>query len=286
MKIISNTNIVAENQITTLVVNKYEKGAIEGSLEYDCVVLEQPLQIRVIWIESEVTNNKVLSITMRTPGNDKDLIVGLLFSERVITSLADIIELNCEPDEINLWEVRLSKNVIPKIASLEKYQLSYSGCGLCGSTSLKSLELKNPPMLSKDEYWLNSNLVYQLPAVMSEHQKIHKKTGGVHAAAYFNKEGKFLEIHEDVGRHNSVDKLIGSLLHNNDAMPKNSILVVSSRASFEIVQKTVLTGIPVLIAIGAPTDLAISAAKRFDLTLIGFTSNASFNLYHGAKRLQ
>ncbi len=272
--------------ISPLTVSKYQQGCGEASLEYDNVIVEQPLQIRVLWVVGNINHNKVISITMRTPGNDKSLIVGLLMTERVISSLDDIEELYCEGDEVNFWEVKLSKDICPNITSLDKYQLSYSGCGLCGTTSLKSLELKNPPTLSTDEHWFDTELVYRLSNSISKHQTLHQKTGGVHGSALFNSNGEFLQISEDVGRHNSVDKLIGSILLGNKNIQKNTILGVSSRASFEIVQKTILAGIPILVAMGAPTGLAISAAKRFDLTLIGFTSSTSFNLYHGAKRLK
>ena len=283
----------------------------------DRVIVEQPLQIRLSFygnsseFGAKQIVSRIFSITMRTPGHDKQLILGLLLSEGIITSINDIEEIaidtmtdetqttssvNHQKDDDkvdshlhqeNTWEVRLTKGVSLNVATLERYQMTYSSCGLCGTTSLKSLELKSPPPSPSTKSWLDAKRLGYWPAIMKEKQTLFNKTGGSHAAALFDQAGNLLDIKEDIGRHNAVDKVIGELVKTNMncQTDKQLALVVSSRVSFEIIQKTVMAGIGVLIAVGAVSNLAILAAKRFDLTLIGFTNEESFNLYHGEWRL-
>jgi len=284
-------------------VNKIVYKSTGRELVVDNVIIEQPLQIRLFWQDDALGQcSQVLTITMRTPGQDKALIIGLLLSEGVIHTIKNIESLSFEKNEKgsnelsreNLWEVTLSKGVVPKISSLERYQVTYSSCGLCGATSLKALELKNPDKLCQKKSWLVIDDIYQMPDKMKVRQSDFIETGGAHGAALFNKNGILIDLQEDIGRHNAVDKLLGNLLLQDKAMSTDLsllnnrsqlVLLVSSRVSFEIVQKAIMAGISVLIAIGAPSDLAIKAAKRFDLTLIGFTSKHSFNLYYGEWRL-
>ena len=238
---------------------------------------------------------------MRTPGNDENLIIGLLISEGVIKSYDDINGISLEQsqegddqaqdlEQANLWEVRLSDGIVPQLDSLERYQVTYSSCGLCGTTSLKSLEFKNPIKLCQEKSWLSIEHIGLMPESMRNQQLLFSSTGGSHAAALFDQYGQFISLFEDIGRHNALDKLFGHLTIQRHkkvplALMSKMAVVVSGRISFEIVQKTVMAGIPVLIAVGAPSDLAIQAAKRFDLTLIGFASPESFNLYCGEWRL-
>jgi FdhD protein len=266
----------------------------ERKLVSDRVIVEQPLQITLVWInhldDNPSENSQVFSITMRTPGNDRQLILGLLMSEGVIDSFEDIADIspNTTESNNNLWEVTLSKGLIPELSSLERYQMTYSSCGLCGTTSLKSLELRNPPILSEQKHVLSIADILLMSGMMKKQQSLFKVTGSSHAAGLFN-GNCLLDIREDIGRHNAVDKLFGALLESRSCeaneIPEHLACLVSSRVSFEIVQKSVMAGIAILIAVGAPSDLAISAAKRFNLTLIGFTSENGFNVYHGEWRL-
>lgn len=290
-----------ENTEALSQINKFVYQQGKKSLCTDSVLVEQPLQVRLLWHNKvNEQQSRVFSITMRTPGQDKILIIGLLLSEGVIRCFDDIKSIFQENDldpsttsealnqKNNLWEVNLAQGVDPKLSTLERYQITYSSCGLCGTTSLKSLEFKNPPKLSRDENWLPAEKVGLLPDLMKTKQLLFKQSGGSHAAALFNGEGELLDVCEDIGRHNALDKLLGKHLQLKAAKPSNHenlAVVVSGRISFEIIQKTVMAGIPVLIAVGAPSDLAISAAKRFNLTLIAFASKESFNLYHGEWRL-
>lgn len=268
------------------------------ALAHDRVIGEQPLQINLYWHkEGEGLKSKVFAITMRTLGNDKRLIVGLLFSEGVISSLSDIesicpeiAENNSSEQEIeNSWQVHLVKGKEPKLTSIDRFQTTYSSCGLCGATSLKALELKDPPNLLTltDNSQFSSDFIYILADKMRAEQQLFTLTGGVHGVALFNQQAQLLSVFEDIGRHNAVDKLIGHWLFEQKTPQTEQLLVmlVSGRVSFEIVQKAVMAGISILVAVGAPSDLAIKAAQRFELTLIGFSSSQSFNVYCGDWRI-
>ncbi|MFT5758157.1 MAG: FdhD protein [Alteromonadaceae bacterium] len=268
-------------------ISKFRYQNNSRQLTNDHVVVEQPMQIRLFWQQDNIDKEQVFSITMRTPGDDEALILGLLLSEGVITHYqqVDHIALEADDDNSNLWEVRLINDYLPTINTLERYQVTYSSCGLCGTTSLKSLELKNPPQLNNDRGWLSISDVYEMPEIMKQQQRVFQQTGGCHAAALFDVQGRFISLYEDIGRHNAVDKLLGDKLKNEKFKSQPCCVVVSGRLSFEIVQKAVMSGISVLISVGSPSDLAISAAKRFDLTLICFVKDNSFNVYHGQWRL-
>jgi FdhD protein len=277
---------------------KFRYSSDGRELQLDHIIIEQPLQIRLLWQmpNSSVNNSQVFSITMRTPGDDKALIIGLMRSEGIIEHYHQLESILPEIDEHeakssngkvidNQWEVKLSAGVVPDIKSLERFQVTYSSCGLCGTTSLKSLEMKNPPNLNQNKHWLSFSVICAMPDLMRTAQSQFVQTGGSHAAALFDELGQLIDIKEDIGRHNALDKLFGASLAQRNISGSQCCVLVSGRISFEIVQKTVMAGVAVLIAVGAPSELAISAAKRFNLTLIGFTNNCGFNLYHGDWRL-
>ena len=268
--------------------NKVTYSFAGRQLKSDVVIVEQPMQISLLWEIDGAFKTQVFSITMRTPGNDEELICGLLFSEGVIRSIANIEQIQIEPDtddKCNRWEVKLASGIQPELSSLEKFQMTYSSCGLCGTTSLKSLELKNPPVLSDKANWLAPESIQAITQQMRDSQSLFAQTGSVHAAALFDENGQLIDVKEDIGRHNAVDKLTGAYLKQSPVGSIPLIMTVSGRISFEIVQKAVMAGVCVLVAVGAPSDLAVIAAKRFNLTLIGFAGASSFNLYHGEWRL-
>ena len=291
------TEIASKQQITKRVdkVIYSRVGKRSRVLEHDNVVTEQPLQINLYWNkEDHQLETKVFAITMRTLGDDKFLILGLLFSEGIINNFSDIesisLDNSVEDAKGNSWQVQLVKGKVPILTSIERFQTTYSSCGLCGATSLKALELKNPPNLLKltENLQFNSDFVYTLADRMRVQQKLFTLTGGVHGAALFDQQAELLSVFEDIGRHNAVDKLIGQRLFEQKLAETEQLLVmlVSGRVSFEIVQKTVMAGISILVAVGAPSDLAIKAAQRFELTLIGFSSSQSFNVYCGDWRIK
>ncbi|PKI17621.1 formate dehydrogenase accessory sulfurtransferase FdhD [Colwellia sp. 12G3] len=261
----------------------------------DIVIVEQPLQITLSWLEQGVEKSKVFTITMRTPGHDYFLIIGLLHSEGVIKQLTTVESIKIASEDVpgegkhNEWLVRFIDGFIPDLSILDRYMVSYSSCGLCGATSLKTLQLKTDINLSYSEHKnvLAAQSILLLSSKMRREQGLFDKTGGVHGAALFDQQLNIQQLYEDIGRHNAVDKVIGALLASDKAVQKAPlwILLVSGRISFEIVQKTIMAGISVLVGVGAPSDLAIQAAKQFNLTLIGFVSNKGFNVYHGDWRL-
>jgi len=268
-------------------------------LAHDSVITEQPLQINLYWNNTtDGIQSKVFAITMRSLGDDKFLILGLLFSEGIIKRYRDIERIspdsavdNNEKQAIaNSWQVHLVKGKEPKLTSIERFQTTYSSCGLCGATSLKALELKNPPNLLTltDNSQFSSAFIYTLSEKMRVQQQGFTLTGGVHGAALFNQQAQLLAVFEDIGRHNAVDKLIGQRLFSQQVpnIELFLIMLVSGRVSFEIVQKAVMAGISILVAVGAPSELAIKAAQRFELTLIGFVSSQSFNVYCGDWRIK
>ena len=278
-------------------------------INIDTVIVEQPLQITLSWLDKGIIKNKVFSITMRTPGHDYFLIIGLLHSEGIIKQLNDIESINITSedatgeDKNNEWFVTFITGFIPNLSSLDRYMVSYSSCGLCGTTSLKNLELKTDINLSYANHKkaISAQSILLLSSKMRSEQGLFDKTGGVHGVALFDQQLNIRQLYEDIGRHNAVDKVIGSLLaqdqqHSKFKLAHNQldeslqemplwVLLVSGRISFEIVQKCIMAGIGVLIGVGSPSDLAIKAAQRFDLTLIGFVSERGFNVYHGDWRL-
>jgi len=261
----------------------------------DTVIVEEPLQITLSWLEQGIVNNKVFTITMRTPGDDYFLITGLLHSEGIIKQLNHVESIQMAVEDIdgeaidNEWLVTFTPGFIPDLSSLDRYTVSYSSCGLCGTTSLKSLQLKTEINLSFPEHKniIEAESLLLLSSKMRRQQSLFDNTGGVHGAALFDQALNLQQVHEDIGRHNAVDKVIGSLLVS-DKSPQVAplwILLVSGRISFEIVQKAIMAGINVLMGVGAPSALAIQAAQQFDLTLVGFASDKGFNVYHGDWRL-
>ncbi|SEL73323.1 FdhD protein [Colwellia chukchiensis] len=286
------------NKHASTQVSKISYSVSGREIQRDHVLTEQPLQIRLCWQHSQQTKlqQQVFSITMRTPGDDKALIIGLMLAEGIISQYQQLESVCAELDEsepehtdsqamANQWQVKLKAGIIPELKSLERFQVTYSSCGLCGTTSLKSLEMKNPPSLSQQKHWLSFDRICQMPDSMRAVQAQFIQTGGSHAAALFDQQGKIIDLKEDIGRHNALDKLFGASLTQGNISGTAVCVLVSGRISFEIVQKTVMAGVGVLIAVGAPSALAILAAKRFDLTLIGFVKNSGFNLYHGDWRL-
>ena len=251
--------------------------------------MEEPLQLRLEWFDGHKMRDEILAITLRTPGADNDLIHGLLYAEGIIQTAMDINTISMENEAgrslENQWVIRLAKHCRPRWEQLARHLVVHSACGLCGKTSLQSLELKDPPDLSASQQKFDEAYLYQLPSLLLSKQQAFIATGGMHASALFDDQHQVIALSEDVGRHNALDKLVGQLLLQQKLPAKNRILIVSGRASFELVQKSVMAGIPILAAIGAPSSLAIKAAQRFGMTLIGFLRDNSFNVYHGEWRI-
>ena len=240
----------------------------------DVVVIEEPLELRVAWANHE----KNISVTMRTPGDDFDLAAGFLFTEGLIRSPRDIESIR-HWGSPNIVRVGLAEGVVIDTAKLDRHFYTTSSCGVCGKTSIEALRIANMPIAAPPQ--IDPAIIHRLPQRLREQQATFSTTGGLHAAAVFNMRGEPLRIREDIGRHNAVDKVIGSLFRDGATPVSDGILMVSSRASFELAQKAVVAGIPVLAAVGAPSSLAVDLAREFGLTLLGFVREDRFNVYAG-----
>lgn len=250
----------------------------------DLLAVEEPLEIRL--------NGEVLSITMRTPGSDFDLVAGFLLTEGVIEHPSQIASIRhaeaaATPRQAgNAVLVDLAPGVEVDSDHLRRSFAATASCGLCGKISIQALETRPRRAMPDATPVVSAELIHRLPDILRECQEIFDRTGGLHAAALFSPEGCLLAVREDIGRHNAVDKLIGAALRNPSLALADSLLLVSGRAGFELVQKAVMAGIPILAAVGAPSSLAVEAALRFRLTLLGFVRNRRFNIYSGDWRIQ
>ncbi|MGW8847817.1 formate dehydrogenase accessory sulfurtransferase FdhD [Streptomyces xiamenensis] len=251
----------------------------------DTLVGEEPLEIRV--------NGRPLAITMRTPGDDFALATGFLVSEGVVAAADEVTRVAyCAgatadgSNTYNVVDVRLADGVAPPDASLERKVYTTSSCGLCGKASLDAVRTTARwPLPLAGGPVLTPALLSALPERLREHQRVFDRTGGLHAAALFDGTGELLDVREDVGRHNAVDKVVGRALTAGRLPLADTVLLVSGRASFELVQKAVMAGIPALAAVSAPSALAVELAEEAGLTLVGFLRGTSMNVYSGSERL-
>jgi len=249
----------------------------------DALAVEEPLAILVSHGPLADRRRTPISITMRTPGHDADLAAGLLFAEGVIQS-ADRI-LNIEPSAMeNAVRVELHPEVPLDLRHLDRRGFTTSSCGVCGKTTLDAIEAKCDGPRSGGS--IRPAIVHSLPERLRESQPAFSRTGGLHAAALFDFSGTLLGVREDVGRHNAVDKLIGAEFRAGRVPLNDRVLLVSGRASFELLQKAAMAGVPVFAAIGAPSSLAVSLANRMGITLLGFVRDGRFNIYTGAERIE
>jgi FdhD protein len=253
----------------------------------DAVAVEEPLEIRIGHQASGRWITTSLSITMRTPGRDFDLAAGFLFSEGIVSSSDHIaaIQRVGRPDS-NVVRADLRPDVQLDLGRLERHFYTTSSCGVCGKSSLEALGTQTGNLPPRDSPLLAAALIHSLPQIARSSQSVFEQTGGLHAACLFDTAGRLLLLCEDVGRHNAVDKLIGHQLRKGSVPLHNSLLLLSGRASFELMQKALTAGIPIVAAVGAPSSLAVDLAREYDLTLLGFVRDHRFNVYSGNWRIQ
>ncbi len=257
----------------------------------DLVSIEEPLEMIVRYKKKNKWIKDSISITMRTPGDDGSLMVGLLLNEGIINDageIGNIKKLGKKVGKFNIQnKLQISLDNIRNlnIKKLRRNFLTNSSCGVCGKTSIDSLEVVCKTKINKDIPKIKNELITKIPDLLRQNQSEFSKTGGIHASGLFDKNGKVLVIREDVGRHNALDKVIGYSHLNSIFDTKNQFIACSGRLSFELVQKTLMANIGLLMGVGAPTSLAIDLAKRFDMTLIGFVKSDSFNIYCGENRI-
>ncbi len=261
-----------------------------GRRRRDVVATEEPLEIRVAWEEEGVPRVRPVSVTMRTPGHDFELAVGFLFTEGVLDGRETVRELvhcdgvGADADNVVRLTLRPGHRLDPSL--LDRNFYATSSCGVCGKASLEALEIRSCPRPAAGRPTVAASVLAGLPERLAESQAVFRRTGGLHAAGLFRPDGGLELVREDVGRHNAVDKVIGRSLLDGEVPLESSILVVSGRVSFEIVQKALAGGIGVVAAVGAPSSLAVETARRFGMTLAGFVRGGGFNLYAGEERVR
>ncbi|MBL0047954.1 MAG: formate dehydrogenase accessory sulfurtransferase FdhD [Bacteroidetes bacterium] len=252
----------------------------------DVLAVEEPLEIRLAYGPLNARIQKSISVTMRTPGNDVELGLGFLFTEGVIKSGSEIKNTKHLDFEKNLILFECHENSSPSIAKLERNFYTTSSCGVCGKSSIDAIRIVCEPIIEIENIQVSMDTIVKLPEQLREQQSIFESTGGLHASALFDLDGKFVALREDVGRHNALDKLIGFALASNLLHLQNHILVLSGRASFELIQKAAMANIKVIAAVGAPSSLAVQLAQEFGITLIGFLRGERFNIYSNKQRIK
>ena len=264
-------------------ITKFTKDKLEN-IE-DLISIEEPLEISLKFKDKEKWITKSLSITMRTPGHDKDLVRGFLFNEQIIQNINDIENIKSFGNKVGQYNIQnkilvtLNNSQNVNISKIKRDFLTNSSCGVCGKSSLDALEIIKKDKTSKSNPRLSKEIIINSPSVLRKNQSEFAKTGGIHASGLFSSDGNLISLREDVGRHNALDKMIGDALLNNYLEPNDQFITCSGRLNFELVQKVLMTNIGLMIGVGAPTSLAIDLANRFDMTLVGFVKEDSFNIY-------
>ena len=275
----------AKNKTASQVIRV--KNGVSSAPRRDYLATEEPLELRLRAGHEERT----LAITMRTPGADFELAAGFLFAEGVIASRDELKQISycldktvTEEQRYNIVRIALKAQVLPELASLERHFFTTSACGVCGKASLDALTERGLKA-AQSTLEVRAEVIQALPDTLREAQGLFETTGGLHAAALFTPDGDLLAIREDIGRHNAMDKLIGWALLEAISL-EETLVMVSGRASYELLQKAVTARIPIFCAVSAPSSLAVSVAKRFNTTLIGFLREDGFNIYHAQERIQ
>jgi len=257
----------------------------------DLISIEEPLEISLKYKEYDKWINQSLSITMRTPGDDEDLVKGFLYNEQIIQNINDIESVESYGEKVGQYNIQnkilatLSNAKNINISKIKRDFLTNSSCGVCGKSSLDAIEIIKKNKTDSLEPKINKEIIIQSTSILRQSQSEFSKTGGIHASGLFKSNGELVALKEDVGRHNALDKLVGCVLSNQQLDPKSQFITCSGRLNFELVQKVLMTDIGIMIGVGAPTSLAIDLANKFDITLIGFVKSNSFNIYTNNKKV-
>jgi FdhD protein len=270
----------------------------------ETLAVEEPLEIQLGYGSAEGRAVKSISVTMRTPGYDFELAAGFLMTEGVVREVNDIERiayagaatiddaaesstagtvLPYQPRN-NIVRVELAAGVTVSLANLQRNFYTTSSCGICGKASLLALHSVCPPRRN-NRFSISAETLYTLPARLRAGQSVFDRTGGLHGAGLFHADGELLALREDVGRHNAVDKLLGAEFLADRTPLRDSLLLLSGRASFELLQKALMGGVAMVASVGAPSSLAVRVAKEFDITLVGFLRDHHFNVYHGVRHV-
>ena len=257
----------------------------------DLVSIEEPLEISLKFKENNEWVTQSLSITMRTPGNDEDLVRGFLFNEQIVQNIKDIESIESYGELVGQYNIKnkilatLNNSENVNISKIKRDFLTNSSCGVCGKSSLDALEIIKKDKTDSNEPKISKEVIVSSPNTLRSNQSEFSKTVGIHASGLFDVDGELINLREDVGRHNALDKLIGSSMINDQIEPKNQFITCSGRLNFELVQKVLMTNIGIMVGVGAPTSLAIDLANKFDMTLIGFVKKESFNIYTNNRKV-
>ncbi|MEO8146327.1 MAG: formate dehydrogenase accessory sulfurtransferase FdhD [Bacteroidia bacterium] len=272
-------------------VTSNDNAKFESNDADDLCAVEEPLEIRIGCGKENDRFQKNISVTMRTPGNDFELATGFLFTEGILKNIKDVLSIKycTDADTIenkeNIVRVELQPDVDFDLKSVERNFYTSSSCGVCGKASIDAVRTIIETDVKTDSIKIPSSLIIQLPELLRKQQNVFEYTGGLHACALFDLSGNLLLIREDVGRHNALDKLAGAALATNILPLNKHILLLSGRASFELIQKAAMAGIKIVCAIGAPSSLAVQMASEFGITLIGFLHHERFNIYSNSQRI-
>lgn len=271
------------------------KVTLDNSVEKsDLVVVEEPLEIRLGFGRRDNRQQCSISVTMRTPTHDFELALGFLYSEGIITSYSQVMTVKYCVDAgkqaiENIVRVELKPDVPVNLQMLQRNFYATSSCGVCGKASIEAIDNMicglSKQTFEQNTLKISKEYLYNLPKTLAQYQKVFEYTGGLHAAALFDADGNITLLREDIGRHNALDKLIGNAMTQNLIPMFDKVLLMSSRASFELIQKAVMANITIVVTIGAPSSLAVQTAEQFGITLIGFLRNESFNIYTGKDRI-
>jgi FdhD protein len=257
-------------------VDQWEDGTITHAQDY--LAVEEPLEIRI--------GNTPLSVTMRTPGHDLELTAGFLFTEGIVSRPEELRNIEvASPQNGNVISATLAAETAAVSKKLQRNFYAASSCGICGKTSIEAIRVRGIRM-PNPAFRVSSTILCELPEKLRESQAVFGRTGGLHAAAAFTASGELLVLREDIGRHNAIDKVVGWALQNDRVPLAECVLMVSGRGGFEIVQKALVAGIPVLASVSAPSSLAVQMAREMGITLIGFLRGQRFVLYSGAQRVE
>lgn len=264
---------MSNNSVTKQSIRRVQQGKV-AEVE-DVLATEEPLEIRIVYGQTRTQKN--LAVTMRTPGNDIELATGFLYTEGIISKQVGII--SCKHLNDNVLHVELDKSIALDLKSIDRNFYTTSSCGVCGKASIDAIKTECAIYDKVKPFTVAAETIYALPERLRGQQSTFEETGGIHAAALFDLAGNIIMVREDVGRHNALDKLIGAALNEGMIPLQQHILLLSGRASFELVQKATMAGLKVIVSVGAPSSLAVQIADEFGITLVGFAKKDKFNIY-------